>query len=456
MLPVTRRFRYCLDMGDLVDSTRAKVRAKLRELFRDSASFDAFCVDYYPDIAARFQQGMDRVERENLLLLAKDGDHVAASIEALRQISLAKRNRTLRSAMILTFCGLLVAIVTGWSSRLMERQRTREDRQVFLETLTGCVDNRHCMTLFQNAKQFCEQGEVAGCLLAAAMMRTGTGTEKDSRMALSQFEKLCESHYWPACHVAGQVLLTGEVMKSPTRARELFSKACENRYYASCVSSARAFWAEKDAYKAKHFYQIACDAGVAVGCTGLGSLYETGEGVPSRNFDEAMKEYQKACQQGEPHACRNIGMMYREGVPGFVTIDYRRAFNEFERACNMQGGAGCRNLGYAYRHGEGVNPDASKAFLSYEKSCELRDALGCFNLADMYDSGDLGKKNSEQALHYYRMSCDLNVADGCLMVGRLHNDGKFIVPQPAVAKQYFELACRLNSEQGCNLAKLFK
>ena len=77
MLPVTLRFRYCLDMGDLVDSTRAKVRAKLRELFRDPASFDAFCVDYYPDIAARFQQGMDRVERENLLLLAKDGDHLS-------------------------------------------------------------------------------------------------------------------------------------------------------------------------------------------------------------------------------------------------------------------------------------------------------------------------------------------------------------------------------------------
>lgn len=451
------RFRYTRDMGDIVDSTRAKIRARLRELFRDPASFDAFCVDYYPDIAARFQQGMERIDRENLLLLAKDGDHIAASIDTLRQISTEKRNRTLRSVIILALCALITATVVGLCAKHMAQKSSRQDRQEFLELLTGCIDTRHCVSLFHNAQKLCEKSEDAGCLLEAVMTRTGTGTSKDVKAAFAQFEKLCEQRYWPACHIAGQVLLTGDVMKSPAHARELFSNACENHYYASCVSLAWVFLAENDVYKAKHFYQIACSAGVAIGCTGLGSIYDRSHGVLSRNIDEAMKEYQKACQLGEPHACRNIGMLYKDGVPGRIVIDRDRAFKEFERACNMNGAAGCRNLGYAYRNGEGVkSPDASKAFLAYQKSCELRDPLGCFNLAEIYYSGDLGSKNYEQALHYYRMSCDLNDPDGCVMVGKMHHDGKYIVPQPDVAKQYFDLACLLNSNQGCKLAKLFK
>lgn len=426
---------------------------ELRALFRDPASFDAFCVDYYPEIAARFQSGMERVDRENLLLLTQAGEHVAASVEALRKLAVENRKKTFRSALILACCALLVACVSGVSGFLAERHRQREPRQILLEALSSCVDSRQCVTLFQQANQFCEQGEQAACLLVAAMMRTGTGTNKEPTVPLFRLEKLCNSGYWPACHLAGQLLMTGEVMKSPKRAQELFKMACENRYYVSCVSVARSYYFEKDADKAKHYFQIACNAGVALGCTGLGSLYENDRGVPKRDVDEAIRLYRSACQQGEPHACRNLGMIYREGEPGSIPSDPVRAFKEFEKSCSMQGGAGCRNLGYAYRHSEGTNRDTSKAFLAYQKSCELRDAQGCFNLADMHTSGDLMSPSLENAFQNYRMSCDLGLAAGCMMVGEMYSGGKFVALQPAAARQYFELACRLGNSEGCSRSK---
>lgn len=45
------------------------LRRLLSELLRSDPDFDAFCLDHFPDIHRRFSSGMERTQKENLLLL---------------------------------------------------------------------------------------------------------------------------------------------------------------------------------------------------------------------------------------------------------------------------------------------------------------------------------------------------------------------------------------------------
>lgn len=45
------------------------LRGLLSELLRSDTDFDAFCVDHFPDVQRRFASGMERGQKENLLLI---------------------------------------------------------------------------------------------------------------------------------------------------------------------------------------------------------------------------------------------------------------------------------------------------------------------------------------------------------------------------------------------------
>ena len=46
---------------------RASLRKLLGKVFPDDSDLDAFCIDHFPDVGARFTNGMDRVAKINLL-----------------------------------------------------------------------------------------------------------------------------------------------------------------------------------------------------------------------------------------------------------------------------------------------------------------------------------------------------------------------------------------------------
>lgn len=100
------------------------------------------------------------------------------------------------------------------------------------------------------------------------MMREGSGTVQDKVNSLRDFEKLCAEKYLVACHHAGLLFSIGdEIPKNTKRAASLFHTACEGGYLQSCVALAKAYRQElgvgKDLNLAKHYYQLACSAGVA-------------------------------------------------------------------------------------------------------------------------------------------------------------------------------------------------
>jgi hypothetical protein len=45
--------------------SRPEIRRILRDKFPTDVEFEAFCMDHFAEIAARFSDGMDRLRKEN-------------------------------------------------------------------------------------------------------------------------------------------------------------------------------------------------------------------------------------------------------------------------------------------------------------------------------------------------------------------------------------------------------
>jgi len=65
--------------GSRVVSTAALRRA-MEHAFHTDADFEAFCIDYFPAVFARFARGMERVEKVNLLFSQADGAAILDSL----------------------------------------------------------------------------------------------------------------------------------------------------------------------------------------------------------------------------------------------------------------------------------------------------------------------------------------------------------------------------------------
>lgn len=64
----------------IVPHSRKQVRELLAHHFRTIEEFDAFCLDYFPEVKFRFASAMDRLARENLLLKVHDPADVFAAL----------------------------------------------------------------------------------------------------------------------------------------------------------------------------------------------------------------------------------------------------------------------------------------------------------------------------------------------------------------------------------------
>lgn len=64
----------------------------------------------------------------------------------------------------------------------------------------------------------------------------------------------------------------------------------------------------RDEAVAAPLYQKACDAGDALGCSGIGFSYEVGRGVV-KDVARALTLYQKACDGGDTYGCEAVKRM---------------------------------------------------------------------------------------------------------------------------------------------------
>jgi len=221
------------------------------------------------------------------------------------------------------------------------------------------------------ARRACDGGHTFGCLTLADMYKAGIGLERDLARAARIFEETCgespdaaPNKYWDqngadiACASLGAIYGTGEgVAKDAARAAELFHRGCKSGAVGracvelarilepgeevadndealcregaatSCLDLGRRHLAAGDAEVARGFYEKACSAGSAEGCSGLTNYY-AGKASESKSKRE-MAEYAgrglaaaKRALEMDPLNFETIvyqGLLY--GVQGRATSD---------------------------------------------------------------------------------------------------------------------------------------
>lgn len=118
--------------------------------------------------------------------------------------------------------------------------------------------------------------------------------------------------------------------------------------------------------------EIACDAGMASSCAGLGAMYDHGWGV-AQSDGAARDAYEGACEGGE--ACVELGRMVLDGRGG--EQDPVRALALFSGACERGHAEACALEGLQLAVGGGVENDPVRGEALLRAACEDGIAWAC-------------------------------------------------------------------------------
>lgn len=129
----------------------------------------------------------------------------------------------------------------------------------------------------------------------------------------------------------------------------------------------KKYFEQQDYDEAIKWIRKAAERGNPKGLTGLGVMYEYGQGVP-QDYAEAVKWYRKAAEQGDANGQNSLGDMYYNGHG--VKKSYTEAIKWFRKAAEQGDAYGQYSLGYMYENAEGIYKDISKAREWYKKAAE--------------------------------------------------------------------------------------
>jgi TPR repeat protein len=101
----------------------------------------------------------------------------------------------------------------------------------------------------------------------------------------------------------------------------------------------------------------------------LGTLYETGKGVP-QDYAQAVLWYRKAAEQNLAIAQYRLGVLYANGVG--VPLDKAQSAEWFQKAAEQGYVYAQEMLGSDYLTGEGVQRDYSEAYFWFDIACASR------------------------------------------------------------------------------------
>ena len=76
-----------------------------------------------------------------------------------------------------------------------------------------------------------------------------------------------------------------------------------------------------------------------LGCSGVGILYETGQGV-KQDYKKAKTLYEKGCELNDSKGCFNLAVTYKHGKGG-VRQSYHQAKEFYGKACDLGLQQGC-------------------------------------------------------------------------------------------------------------------
>jgi hypothetical protein len=125
-----------------------------------------------------------------------------------------------------------------------------------------------------------------------------------------------------------------------------------------------------DTLKAQAAYQVACDAGLARGCRGVGM-----QALAEGDLTTAVELLRGACEVGEPAACRAWGDLLASGDG--VERDLAAAFAARKVGCTQGDGEACFAAGRQLHRGKGTQRDRDAASTMRERACALAYEEAC-------------------------------------------------------------------------------
>lgn len=191
----------------------------------------------------------------------------------------------------------------------------------------------------------CDAGDNVGCHRLAEQLAAGAGVRRDTRRALTLFERSCQRGTSASCANLGLVYLQGDlgVTAEPKRGVSLLDRAC--------------------------------NLGNAVGCANLGVATEQGLGGLRADPAHAARLYEKSCADDALNGCTFLGIMLVQGKG--TKKDAARANELFSKACDGGYGPGCTWLGASYVDGIGVAADRRRARALFQRACDLGERAAC-------------------------------------------------------------------------------
>ena len=195
------------------------------------------------------------------------------------------------------------------------------------------------------------------------------------------------------------------------------------------------------------FYQKAAQQGNPSACSGLGSRYESGQGVP-QDYQKAIEWYQKAADKGHRDAMQriawcyhSIGRHYRYG--NGVVQDYVEAMKWYQRAAEMGISCSQKEIGDLYYYGYGVSQDYEKALEWYQKATDNGDLEAMESLAHCYTVGNGVTKDYNKSLEWRRKAAERGNVIAISNIGWHYRYGNGVAQDYVEAMKWYQRAAEM-------------
>jgi TPR repeat protein/uncharacterized caspase-like protein len=202
----------------------------------------------------------------------------------------------------------------------------------------------------------------------------------------------------------------------------------------------RAFHKAGRYEEARQWYERAIEKSDPLALNNLGSIYESGQGVP-KDYARALSLYHRAVEAGNTFSLRNIGRMYEYG--GGVAQDYGIARSWYERAVQKGEPGGMHELGRLYQEGKGVPQDFAIARSWYEQAAQKDYAPSMTQLGWLYETGRGGPQDGGMAHSWYEKAAAAGNSTASYNLSQLlARGGVGISRDPRSAARYLLTAAR--------------
>ena len=175
----------------------------------------------------------------------------------------------------------------------------------------GPVDDKKSLLLFAKG---CDAGSMQGCGMLGLGYATGKGVAQDEVRGRSWLTAGCNGKDAESCNALGVLVANGRggVARDSAKAMTLWRTACNGTpsIPSACANLGagylRGSGVMRDDVRAGSFLSQGCEGGVAMGCTLLASMYETGTSVTAQSVARAATFYKRGCDGGDQAACEWI------------------------------------------------------------------------------------------------------------------------------------------------------